>query len=325
MSNKKLKIGVVGTGSMGMNHVRIYKELKEIEDIYVFDINPERALKIASFFQVKHANSLEELLVCDGLSISTPTESHTPIATFFLKNGIHCLVEKPVASSYQNAVDLVNTAQLRDTILMVGHVEHFNPAFLQLKKIVKREHVEIYSIDSRRLSYAKPGLDKTIDVISDLMIHDIELIISLIGSGVNKLNSHYVRGPDPWGHVSALWLSDSGALVNVTASRITQTKLRIMNLNTNLGFFHLDFLRQELLLNKSSATQEIIDNGDLIYKLDISSDKILVRNEEPLRAELKHFLYCILNNQKPVVDGEAAAKSVHIADKIRVSSSDAMY
>ena len=157
------------------------------------------------------------------------------------------MIEKPLAKSYEEAKKIYEFSKKNNLLLMVGHVEHFNPAFLELKRILKSNDVDIYSIDARRLSYARPNLDKSVDVISDLMIHDIELIVSIIGTETTKLFAQHSMGKDSWGHVSAIWTSKSGVAVNLIASRITQGKVRNMSVNSSLGFFFLDFVKQELI------------------------------------------------------------------------------
>lgn len=321
MNHKKLKIGVIGAGSMGSNHVRIYSELKEIDEVFVFDQNYNTCANVCQSFSAKAVDSLKELLICDAVSIAAPTEFHAEIAAYFLSNGKHCLIEKPLTDSRQDAEKILNLARDNNVLLMVGHVEHFNPAFIELKKIINNG-IQIYSIESRRLSYARPNLDKTVDVVFDLMIHDLELVISLLGDSISSVSAHHIAGLDPWGHVNALLKTESGVIANFSASRITQHKIRTMALNTDIGFFSLDFIKQELTLYKSGLTEKLNDLEGSLFKLDISADKILVRNEEPLRVELKHFLSCILNGHSPIVSGELGRDAVELAEIIKRTALD---
>lgn len=318
--NRKLKIGVVGAGSMGTNHIRLYSELKDVAEVLVFDPNQELCTSVCKNFQAQAVADMEALLTCDAISIAAPTELHAEIGEYFLSKGKHCLIEKPLAFSYQDAQMLVQTAEKNNVKLMVGHVEHFNPAFIELKKIVDCG-INIHSIDVRRLSYARPNFDKSVDVIFDLMIHDLELIIALLGNDVQAINAHHISGSDPWGHVTALMKTKTGVVVNISASRITQKKIRTMILNTDIGFFSLDFIKQELTLYKSGLTQKLNPSDNSLFKLDMSVDKILLRNEEPLRNQLKHFLACIINDETPLVSGINGRDSIALAERIKKAAS----
>lgn len=316
-NDKHLNIGVVGLGSMGINHVRLYSGLKNIDKVFVFDTNKDKSKNVANKFGAIHVNSLKDMLSCDGVSISSPTETHYDVAKFFLENKVNCLVEKPLSLNYKEAKIINDIALLNKSILMVGHVEHFNPAFLELKNIIKNNKAEIFSIESRRLSYARLDLDKSVDVIFDLMIHDIELIVSLVGKNIKEISSNRSFGEDEWGHVSAICSSDNGTSINLTSSRITQNKIRTMDVNSSLGYFHLDFIKQELILNKTGFTENAFNSKDSIHKLEITSDKFFIRNEEPLRMELEHFISCIKDKNTPITNGLNASYAVMIAEKIK--------
>jgi predicted dehydrogenase len=319
--NQQISLGVIGAGTMGAHHVRLYSEIKHVKAVYVYDIDQQRAQALAQEYGVTYVNSLEELLAkSDAVSITTSTQSHYEIGSFCLSQKKPCLIEKPLALKSDECDKLVSLSHEKNTTLMVGHVEHFNPAFVELKRII-HGGVKIYSIEARRLSYASSRMGPNVDVIFDLMIHDIELVLALLGSQITKLSALSISGEDPLGHVIALMQDENEVSINLTASRVTQNKVRTLTVTSDVGWFYLDFLRQELMLYQSASSEITNRSFGSKVTLDIDMKRIFIRNQEPLILELKHFVDCVLNGSKVQVTGEVGRDSVRIADRIKQSLS----
>ena len=186
-----IKVAVLGVGSLGQNHVRIYKELHQIghvELIGVFDTNQEQAKAIATKYDTTPLSSIEEAEEADALSIVTPTSTHHLLAKSLLEQGKHLLVEKPMTDNVGEASELVKLAKLRDCILQVGHIERFNPVFNFLQKAV---HAPRF-IESHRLS-PYPARSMDIGVVLDLMIHDLDIVLTFVSSQVEHVHATGVR------------------------------------------------------------------------------------------------------------------------------------
>ena len=316
--SKKISVGVIGAGSMGQHHVRVYSELKCVDKVYLYDTDTERAQKIADFHSATAVTDHRELVgKCDAVSIAVPTDLHTEVGAYFLSHKIPCLIEKPLALSGVDCQRLVETAEVNNTPLLVAHVERFNPAFIELKRIID-QGVKVYSIEAQRLSYAS-SRSKNTDVIFDLMIHDIDIAMNLLGTEIKTIHAQNISSPDPWGHIVALMKDENDVLINLTASRVTQNKVRTLSLVTNVGWFQLDFLNQELSLYHGGKTKKISDIKDSIYKLDLTVEKVFVRNQEPLSSELKHFLDCVIEGKHPIISGRCGSRVVSVAERIRDS------
>jgi predicted dehydrogenase len=316
---QQIAVGVIGAGSMGSHHVRLYSELKQVKAVYVYDIDQQRAQALAQEYGATCVNSLDELLVkADAVSITTSTQSHYEIGSFCLSQKKPCLIEKPLALKSAECDELVSLSRETNTTLMVGHVEHFNPAFVELKRII-HGGVKIYSIEARRLSYANSQVETNVDVIFDLMIHDIELVLALLGSQITTLSALAISGEDPLGHVIALMQDENKVSINLTASRVTQNKVRTLTVTSDVGWFYLDFVRQELMLYQSASAETTNRSFNPRVALDIDMKRIFIRNQEPLVLELKHFVDCVINNASVQVTGEIGRDAVKIADRIKQS------
>lgn len=320
MTNMKtqLSVGVIGAGHMGRHHVRAYTELKGVKSVFVYDKDLSKAQSVADEYGAIFVDNIDDLSRnCEAVSIAAPTEHHANLGIYFLSRKIPCLIEKPLAQSEKECLELVQAAQQNNTILMVGHIEHFNPAFVELKRIIQQD-VKIYSIDARRLSYASNRMGGNVDVIFDLMVHDIEIVLSLLGSEINFIHASN-SPPDPGGHIVALMKDQNGVLITLTASRITQNKVRTLSITSDSGLFLLDFIRQELSLYHGGLTHNAMGTKEPSYKLDLAVEKLFVRNQEPLMAELRHFIEAIQKNEQPLVSAEKGLQVVRIAEKIKKS------
>jgi len=315
-----LRVAVVGAGRMGQNHLRVYDLQKSVTIAGVVDIDAGRARTAAERYGCAAFNSPAELIgKVDVASVCVPSVLHRDVGCLLLDNGIHCLIEKPLATSEGDCQALIEAAARSSATLMVGHVERFNPAVQQLVRLLDGKH-QVHAIDARRLSWTSARITD-VDVVLDLMVHDLDIVLSLVsepviavaGSGVRTSARH---GED---YVTALLSFSGGVTASLTASRITQTKVRELSLTTDIGYITVNYINQEILVVRRPETDRDpsywFGNGDTI--LDSVVERVLVRNAEPLMLELQHFVDSVRHGTKPLVTGEHALKTLRIAHQIR--------
>jgi len=283
---------------MGQHHARIYFEL-DCELVGVADKNFEQAKKIGERYGTAYYKDYEELLdKVDAVSIAIPTSMHKKVATDFIKRGIHCLVEKPIASTIEEAKEMIKEAERNGVKLMVGHVERFNPAVTKLKELVEKGTLgKLILISTRRVG---PFVSRIRDVgiIIDSATHDIDIARYLVGKDpINVFaKSGRVKSEKEDHAIVVLDFGDVAASIEV--NWFTPHKVRSLVATGTEGIAYLDYIKQEL---------DVHSGGEKIVQ---KIDKV-----EPLKLELKHFLDCIQNNTKPLVDGHEGLKVLEIAIK----------
>ena len=222
-----VKVAVIGAGMMGRNHLKTYKNIQGVELVGVYDIFPEAREKAAEMFGIKAFSSLEEVAAnVDAVSVVTTSVTHADVGDFFLNRGIHCMMEKPLATTEEGCKRLIDAAAKNNVTLLVGHIEQFNPAVEQMHKIL-HDTTKIRSLTAQRMSAAS-GRITDVDVSMDLMIHDAEIILSLVQSPIKNIQAAAVTTPDhPEGkdYITALLTFENGVTANITASRITQARV----------------------------------------------------------------------------------------------------
>ncbi|WP_417432239.1 Gfo/Idh/MocA family oxidoreductase [Kiloniella sp.] len=319
---RRIRVAVVGAGMMGHHHLRIYDNLKGVDLVGLVERDQERALHAANQYGIEVFGGVEDLVgKVDAASIASPSITHGEIGVFLLGNGIHCLIEKPLAVTELQCLSLIETAKIAGVQLMVGHVERFNPAVRQLAAILAEGH-QVHAVDVRRLSSAS-GRITDVDVVADLMVHDLDIVLSLVQRPIVELTAKAVstsgRGGD---YVTALLSFDGGVLGTVTASRITQNKVRELSVTTDLGLIQIDYSAQTLNIFRQGDTAVKRMPGDFgSYHLDIMMERALVRNSEPLVLELQHFVDCARSGEKPLVSGEDALEALRLVWRIQNSYS----
>lgn len=303
-AEQKPRLGVIGVGSLGQWHARIYSELADAELAGVYDADGRRAKEIAARYHTRVFHTMEELLdAVDALSIVVPTDKHRAVAGLAIERGRHVLVEKPIAASTQEAEELVALAKERNVILQVGHVERFNPV---LDGINPAKHKPLYVEALRMATYPPPrfGLlprGTEVSVILDLMIHDLEVILHLVGSRVVDIRAVGVPILSKSEDIANVRLRfENGCIANVTASRISSEKQRKIRMFLPDAYVSLDYQEQ---------------TGKVVRRkmLGISKAEIPIHKDEPLVRELKSFVDCVRHHTQPVVDGEHAAEALKLA------------
>ncbi|ALJ56828.1 Putative oxidoreductase YceM [Candidatus Xiphinematobacter sp. Idaho Grape] len=296
-----LRVGVVGLGHMGMHHVRVCSELNHACQLTaIFDTNRMVVEAVSRKYRVPAAVSMENFADhVDAATICTPTATHFGISRFLLERGKHLLVEKPLAETSRDAHMLVLIAQERQCILQVGHVERFNPALEALEcKLRNPRFLEVI-----RLS-PYPYRNTDIGVVLDLMIHDIEVVLHIVQSPVINMDSVGIAVLSKNEDIANARIRfQNGCIANVTASRISNKRLRKIRLFQKDAYLSLDYYRQ------SSKIHRLVDGK-------IVTDRLRVPRGEPLKFQLASFISCACEKKRPRVSGHEAAVALDVALEI---------
>ena len=297
---KKIKVAVIGAGHLGKIHARIYHECQDAQLIGICDNDLTKAKIHAETYSTQAFSDYKKLIgQAEAVSIATPTTTHFKIASDFLNNHTHVMVEKPITKKIKEAENLIHLAKKNKCILQVGHVERFNPAIRTIAKFCK----EPKFIECHRLSpFPLRGTD--VSVVLDLMIHDIDIILSLIKSPLKKIHAIGVNAISDFEDIANVRLSfKNGAVCNLTSSRISDDVMRKIRIFQKDSYISLDYAQQKVVLYTKK------DNK-------ISKQEIEVERKEPLVEELHSFIDCIKKGATPVVQGEDAKEALNIALKI---------
>ena len=317
-----LRIGVIGVGNMGQHHTRVLSLLKDVELVGVSDINVERGIDVASKYRVRFFEDYRDLLNhVDAVCVAVPTRLHHAVGMTCLQAGIHVLIEKPIAASISEAESLVNAAAQSHSILQVGHIERFNPAFQELGKVLKTE--ELLALEAHRMSpYSQRAND--VSVVLDLMIHDIDLLLELAAAPVANLTASGSRASDSGylDYVTATLNFANGIVATLTASKVTHRKLRSIVAHCKNSLTEADFLNNEILIHRQTTANYVTDYGQVLYRQDGLIEKVYTSNIEPLHAELEHFVNCVRGGNQPSVGGEQALKALRLASVIEQMALD---
>lgn len=321
MSNL-IKVAVIGAGMMGKNHLRTYKTLPGVELVGVYDIFGENARKAAEMFGIKAFTSLEEVArAVDAVSVVTTSVAHCEVGEFFLNKGIHCMMEKPLATTEEECRRLIDAARKNNVTLLVGHIERFNPAVEQMGKILS-DTSKIRSLTAQRMSAAS-GRITDVDVAMDLMIHDVEVIQSLVKSPVVNVQAAAVKTPGNESgkdYITALLEFASGTTANITASRITQARVRTLTVTTDTNYIDMDFINQSINVHSQGrmpyVNQENIPEW-MNYGLKGSVEQLFIPTNQPLQAELSHFISCVKGEATPRISGEDALNALRVIWQIQ--------
>lgn len=312
-----LKIGVIGTGHMGKNHVRNLAEEKRFDFVGIYDVNAEQAKDVANIYNVDSFASMDELLDrVDAVVVAVPSSLHKEIALKVAEHGVHALVEKPLATTSDDAEAIVEAFNERKLKLAVGHIERFNPAFRELQKLVNPK--DIFYVEACRYSpFSGSGRITDTSVVEDLMIHDIDLVCALMDS--KEISSIHGRGEavrsGQTDFATCLMDFDGKAHAIVNASRISQNKERSITVHTAESCIRADLLTRSIEIYKS--TNLIVDlKNDNTYKQDGVVQKVYVPIEEPLRAELVAFYNAVVYSEPIAADGNVAVRAIKICEEV---------
>lgn len=317
-----IRIGVIGVGNMGQHHTRVLGLLKDVEMVGVADVNVERGLDIASKYRVRFFENFHDLLPhVDAVCVAVPTRLHHAVGMACLNAGVHILIEKPIAASIAEAESLVNAAAESQCILQVGHIERFNPAFKELRNVLKTE--QLLALEAHRMS---PYSDRANDVsvVLDLMIHDIDLLLELASAPVARLTASGSRAQNSGqlDYVTATLGFANGIVATLTSSKVTHRKIRRIAAHCKDSLTEADFLNHEILIHRQTTANCSTDYGQVLYRQDGLIEKVYTSNIEPLHAELEHFVNCVRGGIQPSVGGEQALKALRLASSIEQMALD---
>ena len=317
----KLRVGVIGTGHLGALHTKMFAQIESAELVGVFDIDKTKAGQVAAENGTKAYTSVDDLLAdVQAVSIATVTKAHYDVARLAIERGLHTFIEKPIAETIEQARELVQAAEQRKVKIQVGHIERFNPAILALERFKIRP----LFIESHRLAQFNPrGSD--VAVVLDLMIHDIDLILSLVQSPVTRIDANGVAVvSDSEDIANARLQFENGCVANVTASRISQNKMRKMRLFQHDAYISIDF-SQGL-----AEVFRLVDEGDsnvkptmMLGKIDQGQRRRIIVYEQPevkevnaLKYELESFISSVQKDVEPPVTGKDGLQALVVAQEI---------
>ncbi|MCF7871167.1 MAG: Gfo/Idh/MocA family oxidoreductase [Candidatus Omnitrophica bacterium] len=291
-----LKAAIIGLGKLGSIHLRIYKESKKIEKIYLVDTD-KRALKEPGLPVYSDYRSLKDKV--DLVSIATPTSTHFEIARFFLENKIPVLVEKPISKNPQEAKKLIKIAQKNKTLIFVGHVERFNSAYLKAKETIKNP----LFIECHRLSpYPHRSLD--ISVVLDLMIHDLDIILDLASANIKKIEAKGVKVLSNTADIANCRISfKNGCVANITSSRISLKKERKIRIFMPNKYVSIDYANQSVDVYQKEKNQ-------------ISQQTLKIEKKEPLKKEINHFIEMVDKKSFDISSAQGAKNALLAAAEI---------
>jgi len=333
----KVKVAVLGTGSLGQHHARIYSELQaagQVELTGIFDAHPETARKIGEKHKLRVFPSVAAAAAAsDALNIATPTTTHFEIARALLAQGKHVLVEKPMTDNSAQAAELCELAQRHDCILQVGHVERFNPVFKFLETVA----TEPKFIECHRLS-PFPARSTDIGVVLDLMIHDLDVVLAFVKSPVISVDAVGIPVLSASADIANARLRfANGCIANLTVSRISperMRKIRVFSGPANPCYISLDYRAQEGFIYRIAREDEAetpLLKKILAAKLGVGRDSAIVSEfagkkivrepvpiakDEPLKLELQSFVDCVRQKLTPIVSGESAKRALDLAFEI---------
>lgn len=306
----KVRVAVVGVGHLGQHHARNLAELPNAELVAVVDSSEARGREIAGKWGVPWVADYRDLLgKVDAVSIAVPTVYHYDIARFFLLNGVHCLVEKPITHSVETASALVVLAQANRLVLQVGHIERFNAAIERMREILDQPGF----IEVHRLGPYDPRV-KDVGVVLDLMIHDIDIVLQCVNSPIQSIDAIGVSIFSEKEDIANARLKfENGCIANLTVSRVTPVKKRKLRIFQRDAYISVNYAKQSMEVFRKVHARDA-KPGEQAWKIVRRSETI--KREEPLKKELGHFLHCVSNQVEPHVTGEHGATALEIAIQV---------
>ena len=297
-----MNVGVIGTGNMGVNHVRVYSRIRDTDDIYVFD-SMKNKVNMLKKFGVIICDSLDELLnKVDAVSICVPTENHFKVAKDIIDRNIPCLIEKPITSTIEEGKDLLERIG-SNSIFAVGHIERFNPIVNEINKIIRN----VRYCEIKRHNPASTRI-KDVSVVKDLMIHDIDIVFNVLFKNI-KYHLYSVGNQEV---ISSL-IKFGDSIVCLSASNVSSKKIRSIYVEDKDFTVEGDFMLQEIYIYKKPEKYSITDER---YVQENIIEKVLINKVEPLYVELETFLECVQTHKQFPVTPEQALNNLKICEEI---------
>jgi predicted dehydrogenase len=314
---ERTRIGLLGAGRMGRNHARVFSTLRYADLVGVYDPATDAARSVAAQYDVAAFESLDALLEqVDAVSIATPTPTHFELVKTCLERGLDVFVEKPFTETWMQAQALTKLVEETGRIVQVGHIERFNPAYGELKHVL--DNMSPLVVNFRRLS-SYVGSNTDVDVVLDLMVHDLDLALDLAGADPIQIEADgftVFSGAIDYASVTlrfARW-----PLLTLTASRVTEQKVRAIDVTALEAYIEGDLLNKSIQVHYRTVGEYIHHNhGGVKYRQESVVERIHVPIAEPLHAELDHFVHCVRTHQQPRVTAEHGLRTLRLAETIR--------
>lgn len=288
MAKPPVRVGLLGLGQMGRNHLRILGMLKNVDLVFVHDANPEHCAAVAALHGVTAAHDVEAAAAgVDAIVICTPTITHADYIRRLAPLVKALFVEKPLAHSLEAAQAVADVVQRHGTFIQVGFIERFNPAVIGLQRVLQNAE-RVINIDFTRTNRLSSRITD-VDVIMDLMVHDLDLALYLNGP-VRQVEAHGVVQSGLIEFASAMLMHENGRFSRVQASRITEKKIRLIQATCSDRFVDCDLLRKEILVSRQSVTSESAGGA---YSISSQQDSVLVGQQEALLSELQAFVKAV--------------------------------
>ena len=294
---KQVNIAVVGAGQFGRNHLRVVSSLPNAKLVAICDADPARAKAAAEEFGVPAVELSNLVGLVDAAIVAVPTSAHAGIGCALLNAGLDVLMEKPIASTLEEAQQLIDAAAQNGRILQIGHLERFNPA---VQAVTKRITTPLFFEIHRMSLFSPRSLD--VDVVLDLMIHDLDIVLSMVGSLPEEVRAAGIRILSEKVDIANVRLAfHGGCVANITASRVSTEKVRKMRLFQPHQYISLDYQKQEAVAFSVSPAQQI------------GFEAFAIEKNEPLKEEVAAFIDSVVTRAKPLVDGAQGAKALLVA------------
>ena len=289
-AGRRVRAAVVGAGHMGQYHILVYAELWNVDLVEIVDVDREKARRLAVQYDTRAFGDYRELIGrVDVVSVAVPTDQHFVVARDLLEAGIHVLVEKPMTPTLEEAKELFRVARQNGAVLHVGHVERFNGAVQELRRIVERPIL----IESRRLGPFVPRVQND-TVVMDLMIHDIDIVLGLVDGEPQHAyamgRSVHSAGPDV---ASVQLFFDTGTIATIIASRATEQKIRTLAITQPDAYILLDYADQEIQIHRRAAQEYTLNRESIRYRQASFVEHLFVHKENPLKLEILHLLSAV--------------------------------
>jgi predicted dehydrogenase len=301
----RIRAGVVGAGHMGHYHILALAELWDVELVAICDTDAERAAQIAAQYGTRAVATHQELAgLVDIATVAVPTERHFEVTRDLLEAGVHVLVEKPMTPTLEEAKELFRVARQRARVLHVGHVERFNGAVQELRKIVEQPVL----IESRRLGPFVPRVQND-SVVMDLMIHDIDIVLGLVDSEPRRMNALGRSIHSSQSDVANVQiLFDSGAMATITASRATEEKIRTLSITQPDAYIVLNYADQDIQIHRRAAQEYTLNRESIRYRQASFVERLFVHKDNPLKLEIRHLI--------------AAARAATVAGQVELAETE---
>lgn len=315
---QSINIGIAGVGHMGKYHMNLLTQIFPPENIFIYDIDTDTVCDIVKHQQVNICHSYEEMLnKVQAVIVSVPTYLHYEYTMQAMQAGCHVLVEKPISNNLKYAQEMMKYAKDHDLILHIGHIERFNGAIQEMRSLIKSPHY----FQAQRIGSVSRIQD--VGVVLDLMIHDIDIILSLVNSDVKEIAAYgesiVTKFED---YALATLYFENGVVASLIASRVSSHKARNMIVSQDENYIHLDYASHDLIVYRNQASQYNISPGQITYKEEHIVDRIFVHKDNPLKIELEYFVDTIANDindtkyERVVWDSHSNLYTMEIAFKI---------